>query len=89
MEQESALVTGYYLMYKQNGSRIALESSWSGNHSAWIVSASGGAPEQPIFHEIDDRLACWSRDFERSAELNPHNANPIGMQKRVREKTNH
>jgi tricorn protease len=58
MEQESALVMVYYLIYKQNGSKIALASNWNGNYDIWIVSVSGGEPKQLTFHESNDDLAC-------------------------------
>jgi hypothetical protein len=58
MEQESTLVIVCYLIYKQNGSKNALASNWRGNYGIWIVSVSGGEPEQLTFHESNDDLAC-------------------------------
>jgi hypothetical protein len=58
MEQESALVMVYYLICKQNGSKIALACNWSWHYDMWIVSVSDGEPEQLTFHESNDDLAC-------------------------------
>jgi Tol biopolymer transport system component len=43
----------------------------------WIVSVSGGKPEQLSFHESNDDLACCSPDFKRLVELNLQNANAM------------
>lgn len=48
----------YYLICKKNGSKITLASNCSWNCDTWIVSGSGGKPEQLTFHESNDDLAC-------------------------------
>lgn len=53
----------YYMIYKQNGSKIAFASNWSGNYDIWVVSVSEGEQEQLIFHETDEDLARWSPEF--------------------------
>jgi Tol biopolymer transport system component len=75
MEQESALVTAYYMIYEKIGSKIAFASNWSGNYDIWMVSVSEAETEQLIFHETNEDLACWSPDFRKSLELNLQNTN--------------
>ena len=85
MEQESALVMAYYMIYR-NGSKIAFASSWSGNYDIWMVSVSEGEPEQLTSHETNQDLACWSPDLKKSPELNPQNTNANERLKKLEKK---
>jgi Tol biopolymer transport system component len=85
MEQESALVMAYYMIYR-NGSKIAFASNRSRNYHIWMVSVSEGEPEQRTFHETNQDLACWSPDIKKSAEVNPQSMNANERLKKLERK---